>query len=74
MDIGIIVIWLSLSVYTFILFKRKIIEKKEWKWAFLLTFIAVGLSVLVTLNISLNEVISLLNNTFGGISRMVVNI
>jgi hypothetical protein len=74
MDIGIIVVWLSLIGYLIITFKAKIVEKKERKWVYLLVIAAIGFSFLIMRNISLNIVISFLNNTFGGISRMVVNI
>ncbi|MCQ6279120.1 hypothetical protein [Bacillus sp. EB600] len=74
MDIGIIVVWLSLIGYIIIVLKAKIVEKKERKWVYFLVIATVGLSFLIMLNISLNIVISFLNNTFGGISRMVVNI
>ena len=74
MDIGIIVVWLSLIGYLIITLKAKIVEKKERKWVYVLLIAAIGLSFLIMRNISLNIVISFLNNTFGGISRMVVNI
>ena len=74
MDIGIIVVWLSLIGYLIITLKAKIVEKKERKWVYFLVIAAIGFSFLIMRNISLNIVISFLNNTFGGISRMVVNI
>ena len=74
MDIGIIVVWLSLIGYLIITLKAKIVEKKERKWVYVLVIAAIGFSFLIMRNISLNIVISFLNNTFGGISRMVVNI
>jgi hypothetical protein len=74
MDIGIIVVWISLLGYMIIVYKGKNVEKKERKWVYLLVITAIGFSILIMLNISLNNVIWFLNNTFGGISRMVVNI
>lgn len=74
MDIGIIMVWLSLIGYLIITLKAKIVEKKERKWVYFLVIAAIGFSFLIMRNISLNIVISFLNNTFGGISRMVVNI
>jgi hypothetical protein len=74
MDIGIIVVWISLLGYMIVVYKRKNVEKKERKWVYLLVITAIGFSILIMLNISLNNVIWFLNNTFGGISRMVVNI
>jgi hypothetical protein len=74
MDIGIIVVWLSLIGYIIIVLNAKIVEKKERKWVYFLVIATIGLSFLIMLNISLNIVISFLNNTFGGFSRMVVNI
>jgi hypothetical protein len=74
MDIGIIVLWISLIGYIIIIIKGKIVEKKERKWVYLLVIAAIGFSLLIMLNISLNNIIWFLNNTFGGISRMVVNI
>ena len=74
MDIGIIMVWLSLIGYLIITLKAKIVEKKERKWVYFLVVDAIGFSFLIMRNISLNIVISFLNNTFGGISRMDVNI
>jgi hypothetical protein len=74
MDIGIIVVWISLLGYMIMVYKGKSVEKKERKWVYLLVITAIGFSILIMLNISLNNVIWFLNNTFGGISRMVVNI
>jgi hypothetical protein len=74
MDIGIIVVWISLLGYMIVVYKGKNVEKKERKWVYLLVITAIGFSILIMLNISLNNVIWFLNNTFGGISRMVVNI
>ncbi|WML52762.1 hypothetical protein RCG17_25930 [Neobacillus sp. PS3-12] len=74
MDIGIIVVWISLLGYMVVVYKGKNVEKKERKWVYLLVITAIGFSILIMLNISLNNVIWFLNNTFGGISRMVVNI
>jgi hypothetical protein len=74
MDIGILVVWLCLVIYVIVLFKGKIIEKKERKWMFMLVGLVVILSILAGLNISFNMVVSFLNNTFGRLSRMVVKI
>lgn len=74
MDIGIIVVWISLLGYMVLVYKGKNVEKKERKWAYLLVITAIVFSILIMLNISLNNIIGFLNNTFGGISRMVVNI
>jgi len=74
MDIGILVAWLSLIIYVFVLFKKKIIDKKERKWIYMLVAVVFGLSLVAGFNISFNMVISFLNNTFGKVSRMVVNI
>jgi hypothetical protein len=74
MDIGIIVVWISLLGYMIMVYKGKYVEKKERKWVYLLVITAISFSILIMLNISLNNVIWFLNHTFGGISRMVVNI
>lgn len=74
MGFGIVAIWLSLILYLIIVLRAKIVEKKERKWVYCLLVVAVGFSLLLVLNISLNTVVNFLNNTFGGISRMVVNI
>jgi membrane-associated HD superfamily phosphohydrolase len=74
MDIGIIVVWISLLGYMVMVYKGKKVEKKERKWAYLLVITAFVFSILIMLNISLNNIIGFLNHTFGGISRMVVNI
>jgi hypothetical protein len=74
MDIGIIVIWFCLLGYLITVYKGKDVKKEERKWVYLLVIAAIGFSILVMLNISLNNVIWFLNNTFGGMSRMVVNI
>jgi hypothetical protein len=74
MDIGIIVVWISLLGYMVMVYKGKDVEKKERKWVYVLVVTAIGFSILIMLNISLNNIIWFLNNTFGGISRMVVNI
>lgn len=73
MYIGIIVVWLSVIGYMIIVLKAKIVKEKEHKWVYILVAAAIGFSLLIMLNISLNIVISFLNNTFGGISRMVVD-
>lgn len=74
MDIGFFVVLLCLVSYMLALFKAKIIEKKERKWVYMLVGLVIGLSLLTTFNVSFNFVISLLNNTFGELSRMVVDI
>lgn len=74
MEIGVLVVWLSLVIYIIIVRKAKIVEKKERKWVYLLVILAVGCSILVMRNISLNYVIFLLNNTIGSLSRMVLKI
>lgn len=74
MDIGVIVVWLSLAAYVMICLKAKIIDKKERKWVYLLVLGAIGCSVLIELEISLNSAISFLNDTLGSLSRMVVKI
>jgi hypothetical protein len=74
MDIGILVVWLSLFIYIIVLFKNKIIDKKERKWVYMLVGLVMGLSLLAAFNVSLNMVISALNNSFGKLSRLVVNI
>lgn len=74
MDIGILVVWLCLVVYVIVLFKGKIIEKKERKWMFMMVGLVAVLSILAGFNVSFNFIISFLNNTFGKLSRMVVNI
>jgi hypothetical protein len=71
---GLAAVWLSLFIYLFVVWKAKIVEKKERKWVYLLIAAAIGLSILTGLNISLHSVTSLMNNTFGRLSRMVVNI
>lgn len=73
MDIGVIVVWLCLVIYMIVVYKAKIIEKKERKWAYLLVGLAVLLSLLAAFNITFNPVISMLNDTFGKLSRLVVN-
>ncbi|WP_462409596.1 hypothetical protein [Neobacillus sp. Marseille-QA0830] len=74
MDIGIIVVWLSLIVYVVAMLKGKILAKKERKWMYLLVIVVLGCTVLQGMNINLNMVTVFLNNTFGDLSRMVVNI
>jgi hypothetical protein len=74
MDIGIIIVWFSLLGYMIMVYKGKDVKKAERKWVYLLVIAAIGFSILIMLNISLNNVIWFLNNTFGGMSRMVVNI
>lgn len=71
---GLAAVWLSLFIYLFVVWKAKIVEKKERKWVYLLIAAAIGLSILTGLNISLHSVTSLMNNTFGRLSRLVVNI
>lgn len=73
MIIGLIVIWVSMLVYVIVLFKQKLIHKKERKWVYLLIAIAMVLSILDSLHITLNFVVTFLNNSFGKISGMVVN-
>lgn len=72
MDIAIV--WLSLAIYVVIIFKAKIIDKKERKWVFLFIILTIGCTVLTGLHLSLNSVTSFLNDSFGRLSRMVVNI
>ncbi len=72
MNIGVIVVWLSLIIYLVIMVKTKVIEKKERKWLYLLVMITIGFSLLFTLTIYLNGVTTYLNNFFGRLSRMVV--
>lgn len=74
MEIGVLVVWLSLIIYLIIVRKAKIVEKQDRKWVYLLVLLAAGCSILVMRNISLNYVIFLLNNTIGSLSRMVVKI
>jgi hypothetical protein len=74
MDIGILVAWLSLIIYIIVLLKAKIIDKKERKWVYMLIAIVFGLSLVAGFNFSFNMVITFLNNTFGKLSRLVVNI
>lgn len=74
MGIGVIVAWVCLMVYMMIIFKAKIVDKKERKWMYLLIIIAVSSSILVIRNISLHYIITFLDDTFGNLSRMVVNI
>ncbi|WP_223587933.1 hypothetical protein [Neobacillus bataviensis] len=74
MDLGVIIVWLSLTIYVFIIHKAKIIDKKERKWVYLLVLVAIGCSLLVEFDVSLNSATSFLNNTFGRLSRMVVKI
>lgn len=71
---GLAAVWLSLFIYLFVVWKAKIVEKKERKWMYLLVAAALGCSILAGLNISLHNVTSFMNNTFGRLSRMVVNI
>ena len=74
MDPGIILLWLVLVIYTIIVFRMKIIKKEERKWLFLFLIGVVGLSVLISLDISFNNVTAFLNDTFGKLSRMVVKV
>lgn len=74
MDIGVIVVWMSLIIYLLIILKAKIIDKKERKWVYLLILIALGCSLLIVFNVSLKNATALLNNTFGRLSRLVVKI
>lgn len=74
MDVGVILVWICLIGYLIIVIKTKIVNKKERKWVYVLVMAAIGFSLLIMFNISLNIVISFLNNTFGGISRMVVGV
>jgi hypothetical protein len=74
MDLGIIVVWLSLIVYTVIVMETKIVNKKERKLVFILVTVTVACSFLVLLHISLHGVVTFLNDTFGRLSRMVVKI
>lgn len=74
MDIGILVIWICLAVYLAIVLKTGILEKRERKWVYLLAAIIFCCSLLAMLNISLNPVLYLLDQTFGALTRMVVNL
>ncbi|MEH7108942.1 hypothetical protein [Bacillus sp. JJ1764] len=74
MSIGIVIVWISLIVYLIVVLKAKIIDKKERKWVYLLILAAMGVSLLVALHFSLNSVTNFLNNSFGRISRLVVDI
>ncbi len=74
MDIGIIVIWLSLIVYTAIVMKTKIVSKQERKWAYILVLVTISCSFLVLLHSSLDGAVAFLNETFGRLSRWVVEI
>jgi hypothetical protein len=74
MDTGIIITIAALSIYLIVLIKGKHVTKKERNWIFLLILMTVGLSSFLMLNIPLNFIITFLNNTFGGLSRMVVNV
>ncbi|WP_251554097.1 hypothetical protein [Neobacillus muris] len=74
MDIGIIVVWLSLIIYVVVMLKAKIAEKKERKWMYLLVIAALACTILQGYHVHLNGITILLNNTFGRLSRMVVNI
>ncbi len=74
MDIGIVFVWLTLIIYVFVMLKGKILAKKERKWMYLLVLAVISCTILQGLNINLNIVTVFLNNTFGSLSRMVVNI
>nr|WP_263326769.1 hypothetical protein [Neobacillus sp. Marseille-Q6967] len=74
MDIGVIVILISIVIYLLIMFKNKMIEKKERKWVFLMLTIVIGLSLMTSFNISLNFIIKFFSNTFGEFTRMVVKV
>lgn len=74
MDIGIIVVWFSLLGYMIMVYKGKYVKREERKWVYFIVIAAIGFSILIMLNISLNNAVWFLNNTFGRISRMVVNI
>ncbi|MGJ7909675.1 hypothetical protein [Neobacillus sp. LXY-1] len=74
MSIGIVIVWISLMIYLIVVLKAKIIDKKERKWVYLLILAAMGVSLLVALHISLNSITNFLNNSFGRISRLVVDI
>jgi hypothetical protein len=71
---GLIIIWLSLITYVIIVWKAKIVDKKERKWLYLLVAAALGCSIIAGMNISLHGVTAFVNDTFGRLSRMVVNI
>ncbi len=74
MDVGIIVVWLSLAIYAVILIKAGILDKKERKWVYFFVLTAVVFSILVHFNISFNSAVTFFNQTFGNLSRMVVDI
>ncbi|WP_042356138.1 hypothetical protein [Bacillus rubiinfantis] len=74
MKIGVIIILVALLVYLIIVFKAKIISKKERKWVYLLVLLTIGCSLLVSFNLYLNGITEFLNNFFGRLARMVVKI
>lgn len=74
MDMGVIVILISIVIYLLVLFKNKMIKKKERKWVFLMLSIVIGLSLMTSFNISLNFIVKFLSNTFGEFTRMVVKV
>ncbi|MED3624132.1 hypothetical protein [Neobacillus thermocopriae] len=74
MSIGVIFVWLALAIYAIIIWKAKIIDKKERKWVILVLALAIAVSVLAMQNMFLNGITSFLGNTFGRITRLVVKI
>ncbi|WP_160722874.1 hypothetical protein [Bacillus sp. USDA818B3_A] len=69
-----IVVWFSLIFYLLVVFKAKIIDKKERKWVFLWVGLAFGVSMLDMFHLSLSMITTFLNVTFEGISRLVVKL
>ncbi|PLS08560.1 hypothetical protein [Neobacillus cucumis] len=74
MKIGIIVVWISLILYTLFVLKKDIVSKKERKWVYLLVGLAFSVSLMDLFHLSLSSVTTYLNVTFEGISRMVVKL
>lgn len=73
MDIGILIIWLCLVVYILISLKAEdIVKKKERKWVCMLVIVTLVCTILSVLHISFHEALSVLDDIFGNISRMVV--
>jgi Na+-driven multidrug efflux pump len=70
--IGLIGIFISLIVYIGIVLRYKQKFKKHLKWIYSFSILALGVSLMIPLELSLSVVIEYLNHTIGSFTKTVV--